>query len=207
MALWKRFFGESRSLQRRLEQQISQTLAEMTGCSIDEARSIARACIKKAKADARKAGTNALPANSGDILLQRERANPKLAQWLSAKRTEGVRDDDIRWYWNMPDLERRTLETMQEAILFSTWRSARSDGRTPEEAAVHSRKYHPYYGDPSDTKVTWGDDRPLPIELMNREDAWYERECIGDPTAFKNRLEGFSSYNALMRAEIRAGRL
>jgi hypothetical protein len=96
---------------------------------------------------------------------------------------------------------------MYKAILYATWKNAVQDGRTSEQAAIHARKFHPYYGEPDDTRVTSGDDRPLPIELMGREDAWFEKARSQGLDALRQRLQKSSSYNALMRTEIRAGRL
>jgi len=35
---------------------------------------------------------------------------------LSAKRKEGITDEDIRWAWNMPDLERRLM--IDETVIY-----------------------------------------------------------------------------------------
>jgi hypothetical protein len=56
-------------------------------------------------------------------------------------------------------------------------------------------------------RMTSGDDQPLPIELMKRENAWFEEQMRVNPEELQLRLERSSSYNAVIRAEIRAGRL
>jgi hypothetical protein len=141
------------------------------------------------------------------LLLERERADPNVAREFQAKRQEGVTDEDIRWYWNMRDLERRAMEQMYRAILYAAWKSARAEGRSDEEAARHARKFHPYWGDPDDTRLARDDNRPLPVELMKRKNAWFEKERATNPEGLELRLARSSSYNALIRAEIRAGRL
>jgi len=69
------------------------------------------------------------------------------------------------------------------------------------------KKFHPMYGDPNDTSKSSGDDRPLPFELEDRIKRYIEmrREQGGD--FFKADLEATSSFNALVRREIRNGNL
>jgi hypothetical protein len=144
----------------------------------------------------------------GDILLERERTDLKLKSQLQKKRLEGVTDNDILWYWNRNDSERRAEENMDRAVMYARFKQYVEDEyRTPEEAAVRIRKYFPYYGDSDDTRVTAGEDRPLPVELMKRVDDWFGKERTENPADFKKRLEQSSSFNALIRVEIRAGRL
>ena len=203
MPFWKRLLGQDEP-ERNLQERIAFSLAGF-GLSLAEAKDMASSCIEAAKEEVRKEGS--LPPNAGDTFLREEGTNQRVREWLAKKRRAGVRDEDIRWYWNLDDLERRALEQMYQAILYATWKGAKEEGRTGEEAAVYSRKFHPYYGEPDDTRVTSGDDRPLPIELMGRENVWFDRQRSGDPDALKQLLQRYSSYNALMRAEIRAGRL
>ncbi len=206
MSFWRKLFGEDQSIEQALEESITQSFALESGCSYAEAKSNARAVIQKSKDDARKGGT--FPPNAGDIFLERERTDAKTRSELQKKRLEGVTDDDIRWYWNRNDLERRVEENMHQSIMYARfWQFVEDEGRTPEEAAVLVRKFFPYYGDPNDTRITTGDDRPLPVELMRREDDWFSKQRTQDPVAFQKRLKEFSSFNALMRAEIRMRRL
>ncbi len=209
MGFWKALLGgneDDRRIEREIQEHIAESLVAI-GAPVTEAAPLARACIEAAKEESRKQGTQRLPPNYGDLLLQQEKMNTSVAQELQKKRQERVSDDDIRWYWNMRELERRAMEQMYRAILYATWKSARTEGRSDEEAAVHARKFHAYWGDPDDTRVTLGDDRPLPIELMKRENTWFEREKGMNPRALELRLANSSSYNAVIRAEIRAGRL
>jgi hypothetical protein len=203
MPFWTRLFGRGHFTQD-LHDQIAAFLAGL-GFSLEDAREMATSCIDAAKQEARKEGS--VPANAGDTFLQREATDERTREWLEKKRSEGVTTEDIRWYWNLNDLERRSLEQMYKAILYATWKNAVQDGRTSEHAAIHARKFHPYYGEPDDTRVTSGDDRPLPIELMGRENAWFEKARSQGLDALRQRLQKSSSYNALMRTEIRARRL
>ncbi|MBU6432270.1 MAG: hypothetical protein KGS09_11355 [Nitrospirae bacterium] len=207
MGFRKQLLGGGQTGTREWEEQVAQDFAEVTGSPIEEARAFVRVSVEAAKTDARKEGTENFPPNYGDLLLEKERSNPRLKNELAKIRQEGVTDEDIRRYWSMNDLERRVLEKFYQGILYATWKMAREAGLSSKQAAVFARKYHPYYGNPDDTRVTTGDDRPLPIELMMREDAWFDKQRSGNPSQLKQRLEEHSSYNALIRAEIRAGRI
>ncbi len=207
MGLLNKLFGGHQSLDPEVEESLVQVWVQMSGRSVEEAKSLVKTSIQSAKEEARKAGTDKLPSNFGDLLLGRENTDAKLRSEFHNKRLEGVTDNDIRSYWNMNDIERRVLENMQQAMMYSTWKGARETGRTDIEAAVYARKFFPYYGDPQDTRVTSDDDRPLPIELLMRENVWYAKEMNRNPVEFNKRLQEYSSFNALMRAEIRAGRL
>ncbi|MFI5398365.1 MAG: hypothetical protein ACHQ9S_22745 [Candidatus Binatia bacterium] len=193
-------------MEREIQEQIAQSLVAM-GMPVLDAATVARSCVEAAKEESRKAGPQRLPEKAGAALLQNERKNANIARELQRKRLEGVTDDDIRWYWNMQDLERRAMEQMYQAILYATWKSALEGGRGDKEAAAYARKFHVYWGDPGDMRMTSGDDRPLPIELMKRENAWFEEQMRVNPEELQLRLERSSSYNAVIRAEIRAGRL
>ena len=193
-------------LEREIQEQIAQTLVTM-GTPVVDAATVAQLCVEKAKEESRRAGTQRLPEKAGDALLQNETTNAMIARELHRKRLEGVTDEDIRWYGNVRDLERRATEQMYQAIMYSAWKSALEGGRDATEAAVYTRKFQAYWGDPDDVRVTSGEDQPLPIELMKRVNAWFEEQMRVNPEELRLRLERSSSYNAVIRAEIRAGRL
>ena len=210
MSFWSSFFGDNeqeRHVEREIQAQIVQDLID-GGMHTGDAVSVVRSCIDAAKEEIRKQGTQRLPPNYGDILLQHEKTDPNVGKELEKKRREGVTDEDIRVYWNAPELWRRTTDQLARSLIFSVWKQSVTGGQSDDEAAVYARKFFPYWGDPDDTRVTSGDDRPLPVELSRREDTWTsrEREKNGDQ-ALKERCEDASSYNAIIRAEIRAGRL
>jgi len=68
-------------------------------------------------------------------------------------------------------------------------------------------KSFPIFGGPEDTKNVKGDDRPLPFELKERINQWVGTALQDKAleTATSSRSAG--SMNALIRNEIRAGRL
>ncbi len=184
----KKSFGGSS--ERELEEFYVDMYVSAKGFSRSDARKAIREFIQQAKEEAQREGTADLPQNFGDELLAIESTDEKVKAMFSKSRKEGVTDEDIRWWWNMPDLERRLMlkddENSRIALL---------------------KKFHPMYGNPNDTSKSSGDDRPLPFELEDRINRYIEmrREQGGD--FFKADLEATSSFNALVRREIRNGNL
>lgn len=51
-----------------------------------------------------------------------------------------------------------------------------------------------------------GDDGPLPYEIKDRVNVFIERHVAkGDADQYKSEVESYSSYNAFIRAKMRAG--
>ena len=80
-------------------------------------------------------------------------------------------------------------------------------GLNSEEAAKEVGKIHAIYGDPDDTPRGSVEDRPLPWELKDRIVTYTERRFRQDPDNFKEDLKKASSFNALVRKEIRDGKI
>lgn len=80
-------------------------------------------------------------------------------------------------------------------------------GLSPEQAGFETRKIHPLYGNPDDTSCASGEDRSIPVELKDRVDIYIERRSKENPLAYKNDMDTSSSFNALIRRELQAGRL
>ena len=80
-------------------------------------------------------------------------------------------------------------------------------------ARYHARKtsgqakHAPVFGNPEDLRYFDGDDRPLPASLTHRIAVYTQSRRKKDPVEFKNALSASSSFNALVRQEMRAGRL
>jgi DNA invertase Pin-like site-specific DNA recombinase len=73
-----------------------------------------------------------------------------------------------------------------------------------EDATAKVFQLHPKYGDPTTGE---GHDRPLPPELKRRIMDYVERQYRADRNRFGERLRSETSFNALVRNEIRAGNL
>ena len=68
-------------------------------------------------------------------------------------------------------------------------------------------KFHPIYGDSNDNSQSSGDDRPLPFELKDRINIYIEKRAGKGSEEYKREMESSSSFNALIRKEMRAGKL
>ncbi|MDE0207461.1 MAG: hypothetical protein OXP66_15725 [Candidatus Tectomicrobia bacterium] len=175
-------------------------------------------CISEAKAD----GTYDSPPGLGDLVLGLRKApSPEYADWAERQREriprlreEGVTDGDIRTWWNLPDIEARMTIAADNNAHMARVLNEIAEGRAYDSgntsavamAMVAVRKAFPLYGDPDDTRNTTGDDRPLPYELKDRVNRYIERQAssfalgeLGTSSA--------STFNTLVRREIRAGNL
>ena len=156
-----------------------------------------------------------MPDNYGDVILgQAVCKDPhlnKLAEMIRynipKKKAEGVKDQDIRLAWNLNDVERRMMEAEDDLNRMAGFIGRLGLGDTPEKAAESGRKHFPMYGDPANTRLTTGDDRPLPFELRIRINDYMVKRIANDPEKFKTEVEQSTTFNALIRREIRAGKL
>lgn len=149
-----------------------------------------------------------LPPNAGDKILEKEKSDENTHRVLEKLRQEGVRDEDIRWWWNLNSVERAMMLKVDEFHRLALHIKCRQeDGLSVEQAAEQVRKHHPIFGNPEDTTHTQGDDRPLPEELKDRINIYVEKRFTSDPEKFKEEIEQSSTFNALVRKEIRAGKL
>lgn len=206
MGIFSNLFGASSDIEKQLEEQYVPMFQAM-GMSSEQAKSTFQDMIKQAKKESEKDGTSALPQNFGDILLDKESTDDKIKSMLAKRRKEGATDEDIRWWWNMHELERKMMLNFDDMSRLSLLINLREEGLGEEEAAKEVRKFHPIYGDPEDTTHTSGDDRPLPEELKDRINIYIEKRATTDPKQYKDEMEKSSTFNALIRKEIRKGNI
>ena len=178
------------------------------GFSSSEAQNIVRDLLKLAKEECQQEDTlKNLPQNFGNILLERESTVEEIKSMLAKRRKEGVRDEDIMWWWNMHPLERKMMLKVDDVIKLSEFtRIQKEEGLNEEEAAKKVRKFHVIYGEPDDTTHTVGDDRPLPEELKDRIDIYIEKQTTNQEK-YKKEIEESSTLNALLRKEIKKGNI
>ena len=207
MGFFSCLFGGSSDIERQLEASYVSMFVAIKGMSQSEARSMVRKLIKRAKEEAEKEGTSKIPPNFGDILIDSEDKEQKIKMMLRKRRNEGVRDEDIRWWWNMHDLERRLLTKDDEVSRLGLFIYHMKEGKSEEQAATLVKKYHPIFGDPDDTSTSSGDDRPLPYELKDRINIYIQHRATKDKDNYKKDIEASSSFNALVRGEIKGGKL
>lgn len=210
MELFSRIFGGSSDIENKLRNTYIPLLQGRMRMSPSDAKNAFRDMLKLAKEESHKLGTLNLPQNFGDILLEAESIHEKITSYLAKMRSEGVRDRDIRWWFNRHDVERKLILKIHDWLalaraLFKTVKA--EDGPSDEEVAKEVRKLHPIYGDSEDTRHTTGEDTPLPYPLMDRINTYIERRKQEDPIEFKKDLKESSTFNAFVRKEIRKGRL
>ncbi|MDP1808210.1 MAG: hypothetical protein Q8L35_01585 [Actinomycetota bacterium] len=176
--------------------------------SASEAESMFNDLLRDIKNESLSEGTSNLPANYGDVLLQKEVNDEETRLILSKKRTEGVRDEDIRSWWNMHDLERRMAIKVDDfyRMCFGIEEFKQSTGDL-DEIAARIRKIFPIYGDPDDTSNTTGADTPLPYELKDRINKYIEKTMQTNAEKSKKEIKASSTYNAFVRKEIAKGNI
>jgi len=207
MGIFSKLFGSSSDIKKQLEAQYLPMIQMMMGMSASEAKNKFLDMIKKAKEDAIKEGTINLPHNFGDILLEKESTDEKIKSMLAKRRKEGVKDDDIRWWWNMHELERKMMLIVDQWSGLAYFMKLKEDGLNEEEVAKNFRKTHPIFGDPDDTTRTTGEDRPLLQELKDRINIYIEKLAQTDPETFKKELDKSTSFNAFIRKKIKEGNI
>jgi len=194
--------------EKRLESEYVAFFKESMSMPEEIAREIFKAFAEEHKEAARREGTDRLPESFGDILLQSEKADEKVRIAFAPKRADGVTDDDIAFWWNMHDLERRMIckvDEMNRILLFE--KLVQDSGTTEPEAARMVAKRFPIYGDPEHLVLETEDDRPLPFELKWRVNRYISEKTETDAEGFKQEVEASTSLNAVLRKALRAKKL
>ena len=213
-------FSKYSDIEKAMLDMYSQMLS-MRGLPSSEAKKLTEDMLDQAIEESKKDGTYNLPQNLGDIIFgDAETDNStikKIAesihQKLPQKREEGVRDEDVRWWWNLNDIERRMMLKQDDAARMTLILHQLENSTEPSKekafdvAAIQVRKFHPIYGDPKDTTHTKGEDRPLPYELKDRINIYIEKRAKEGSGNYKAEIEKSTTFNALVRKEIRAGKL
>ncbi|VVB94707.1 Uncharacterised protein [uncultured archaeon] len=197
----------------------------MEGISSAEAKKMTEDMLDKAIEESKKGGTYYIPQNLGDIILgdagSDNQTIKKIAESIRQKlpeiKKEGVMEEDVRWWWNLNDIERRLILKQENIVKMGLFISEleKSNESSKEKAGAKAaekvRKFHPIYdpiyGEPDDTNHTTDDDKPLPCELKNRINIYIEKRARDNSEKYKNEIEESSTFNALIRKEIKAGNL
>jgi hypothetical protein len=149
--------------------------------------------------------------NFGDEMLALEPTSDKREPFmimLAKKRADGVRDEDIRDWWNNhPIVPALRIRIHTAEIDFNVMRLTRRHGLTPEQAQMAFMRRFPVFGNPDGSDWATGDDRLLFVELSSRVYAYYSARTREDPEALEQDINRSSSFNALVRREMRTGRL
>jgi hypothetical protein len=185
-----------------------------TGMSKAQAEEIVRGLLQMAVQETIDADTYNLPSNLGDVVLGNAMAESEkiesfaegIRQKIPYLKSEGVTEEDIRYYWNLNELERRMATLEDNSMRIGVFAEARKNGKTVEQASAEVRKVFPMYGNPDDKNQPKGEDRPFPYELKDLINKYIKRRSL-DISSYKNDIEKSSSLNALIRKEIKAGNL
>ena len=194
--------------EKRLEPQYISYFRESMGMPEEVAREIFKAMANDQKEAAGREGTDRLPELFGEILLDREKTDETVRGTFAPKRAEGVTDEDIAFWWNMHDLERRMICRVDEMNRILLFDKLMQDSGMPEaEAAQMVAKRYPIYGDPEHLVFGTDDDRPLPFELKWRVNRYMTEKTSADSDKFHEEVEASTSLNALLRRALRQGEL
>jgi len=195
-------------IEKKLEDEYGPRLQMMMRISPSEARIVFRKLLQKAKKESLDESTANLPENFGDVLLEKESIDGKVKSWLAMKRNEGVRDEDIRKWWNKHDLERRIALEFEDLTRSTEFLRLRDENSVREEEAEKKmEKLFPTYGDPNEPSLKAGNDRPLPYELKDRVERYLERQARANPGEYQREAEQSSTLNAFIRKEIKKGNI
>jgi len=212
--MFPKWFKHSQSnIERDLEEMYSEMLSRLpTGMTFEQARKEVKKAIQLCKEQAKKEGTSDLPDNYGDLLVRAAESGELTAKRIVDKaRGEGATDEDIREFWNLNDLQRRMIiwseNLHRTAMAMSLWKPGLAKDEE-EKVAATIWKTFPKYGDPDDTSITSSDDRPLPHELRGRVDIWRIKIISEEgEDRIREKIRKYSTFNALIREEIRKGNL
>ena len=196
------FFSKYNGIEKELLETYSKLFADM---GLPDSQKMAGDILDQAIENSKKEGHYNLK-NVGDTLLEKEKSSGSRNQNFENKRKEGVRDEDIKWWFNLNDVERRMMLKIDEFHRMSLFVHEVESGKTEEEADKTVRKYHPIFGDLNDETHGNGDNRPLPLELKDRINIYIEKQGIGNPE-FKKEIDTSSTFNALIRKEIKTGNI
>lgn len=197
------FFSKYNEIEKGLLEVYSKLFADM---GLSDTRKMTEDLLDQAIENSKKAGRYNLK-NMGDEILEREKSSGQINPNFENKRKEGVRDEDIRWWFNLNDIERIMMLKVDELHQATLYMSQLEEGKSPKEALAIVCKYHPRYGDLTGRTYGSEDDRPLPYELKDRINIYIQKRASENSEKYKSEIEQSSTFNALIRKEIRTGNL
>lgn len=207
MGFFSKFVNSADQIEKSLLNQYATLLTPIMG-SETEALNAAISIVERAKEESINEGTFDLPLNFGDILIENENGDDWAKSYLKKVRNEGVKDDDVKNWHNLHDIERKAMIIIDEIHHLTTANTCERKGiNDPNEILKKIRKVHPFYGDPADLSQDLGEDRPLPYELKIRINDYIMRRAMNDPEKYKEDMETYTSFNALIRKEMQNNNL
>jgi hypothetical protein len=171
--------------------------------SYPEAKSSVKQMLKEAIKIVKQSGEDKLPANFVEKLL----TDPKFKKKHEVLKKDGVRNEDIRWWFGMHLLEREMMMKMDEFYRITLFFAEIADGKTIDEATKKVEKYHPIFDYPENTENQKRENKPLPEQLKDRINIYIGKRTTSESKQYKKDIEDSPSFNALIRKEIKAGNL
>ena len=207
MGFLSRLLGVSEEIKKRLEKTYIHQLMDVMEISLPQAQVTFLKLLEQAKQESTDLKTSKFPENYGRVLLAKETKDLHVQSMLASRRREGVTDEDIIWWWNLNDLERRMMLKVDEQRRTTQYLRFRQAGLSKGEAGEQVRRFFPTYGDPDEKSEVGAEHNHLPPELKRRIDQYARKRSEDDMDAFKRDMELALTFNALVRKEIREGRL
>lgn len=207
MGLLTKLLGRPLAVKKAMEKTFIPQLMEVMDISLPQAQVMFIRLLEQTRHESSDLGTSKLPENYGNFLLSTEGGDAKIRSMLASRRQEGVRDEDVVWWWNMNDLERRMMLKVDEQRRTTQYLRYRQAGLSKDEAGERVRTYYPTYGDPADLPEAGPEDNHLPPELKRRIDRYIQKRLEIDGDGLKEDMEAATTFNALVRKEIKNGRL
>ena len=213
--------NEGLKKQQEIEKGVLEQYSQMfTVMGLPGAKETAKRLLDRAIEKSKKEETYDLPSNFGNIILREEKTDDpvvekfaeEIRKTLSPKRVEGVRDEDIRWWWNLNDVERSIMVGVDEFHCTALFLKECDEGKTTDEANEIVWKFHPKYtygyrGETKDMPQQIKDIFPLPIELKDRINIYIAKKTKTNSEKYKKDIKSSPTFNALVRKEIKAGNI
>jgi hypothetical protein len=148
-----------------------------------------------------------IPEMSGDRLIEEEKTDEKVRSALDKKRQEGVTDEDIKWWWNMHDLERNMILLDESFNRNMMYRQLIGSGIDKEEAMRRIKKCFVCYRHTEKLPYFDNTEAIVPIELKKRIVEYIDRRADNDDEQFMKDIEEMGTLTELVRREIANGKL
>ncbi len=208
--MFGKLFGKSENAE--IDERIVREMAEffvMMCTSPSQAREMARDILKMAKDEITNAGErdSMYRVGDGNYLLAAEDQNENIGEFLGVRRRHGASDEDIRRWHNLCQLERSALLIQDQLLLVSTYRTAKSQGKSEDEAAELVKKTHPRYTPNAEKIGEDGHEDLLPVELKLRVNDYRLMLVQQNPSKLQNELASSSSFNSWVMEKLSSGEL
>jgi hypothetical protein len=211
------------AIRSRVINDVATALQRVNGMTHAQALEAAQGAADKAYERASQHNNEPFFEGAGDRALAEQSTDPTLRAFIDGRLSKGITTDDFRWWWNMCPFEQQMLLASYEIHRMALFMFLREKGHDPKQAGTMIFQFNAKFDDfPSDDT---SDDRPLPVELMHRLVEYTERQGggsiidvraitqqsfdaikrAGEPLRAK--ITQHSTFNAFVRAEMRAGRL